>query len=395
MAQIFQFDQLRTCDLIVDAVYKGGNRGNAGDDPLDPLVGGGNQGGFRYAGSPNNRTLRLCVLYSELSDPDWPDELNFEAGTFIYFGDNKRPGHELHDTPRKGNLILRNVFESVHAKKRQAIPPFFIFTKGGRGRDVVFRGVAVPGAVGIPQTEDLVAIWKTKAGERFQNYRAVFTVLNIPSVSRNWIDDIKAGKPVAPNAPQPWLDWIAGGSYEPLHAERVSRVRSRAAQLPTDPTRKEMLHTLVEFFKAHSQREYAFERCAGELVRMMDSNIVSVDLTRPWKDGGRDALGKYRIGPISSDILVEFAIEAKCKRPERERSSGVKETSRLISRLRHRQFGIFVTTSCVHEQAYSEIIEDEHPVLIIAGADICDILQKCGLSTADAVQEWLRLSFGN
>ena len=79
------------------------SKGNTGDDPINRLVGGGNQGGFRYVGSSQDKILKLCVLYSELTDPDWPDELRAETGAFIYYGDNKRPGHELHDTPRRGN----------------------------------------------------------------------------------------------------------------------------------------------------------------------------------------------------------------------------------------------------------------------------------------------------
>ena len=64
-------------------------------------------------------------------------------------------------------------------------------------------------------------------------------------------------------------------------------------------------------------------------------------------------------------------------------------SSRLIARLRHRQFGVFVTTSCLHEQAYREIVEDRHPVLVLAGADIVEILLRNGLSTPDAVEKWL------
>ena len=180
MNKVVPFDKLTSCDLDVDANYEGGMKGNTGDDPINRLVGGGNQGGFRYIGSPQGKTLKLCVLYSELADPDWPDELRFETGVFIYYGDNKTPGHELHDTQRRGNLILRNLFEDLHSQKRIAVPPIFIFTKGSKGRDVVFRGLAVPGAMGIPQTEDLVAIWKTRSGERFQNYRSVFTILDVP-----------------------------------------------------------------------------------------------------------------------------------------------------------------------------------------------------------------------
>jgi hypothetical protein len=110
MRKTFLFEDLGKSDLVIDALYAGGSKGNAADDPIDRVVGGGNQGGFRYLCSPINNDLKLCVLYSELSDPDWPDELNPEGGTFVYYGDNKRPGHELDETSRGGNLILRNVF---------------------------------------------------------------------------------------------------------------------------------------------------------------------------------------------------------------------------------------------------------------------------------------------
>ena len=32
--KIYPFDKLSNCDLIIDAVYEGGNNGNVGDDPL-------------------------------------------------------------------------------------------------------------------------------------------------------------------------------------------------------------------------------------------------------------------------------------------------------------------------------------------------------------------------
>jgi hypothetical protein len=76
MQKAFAFDTLPTADLLIDARYEGGVRGNVADDPLVSLVGGGNQGGFRYVGQRHRNTLRFCILYSELVDPDWPDELN-------------------------------------------------------------------------------------------------------------------------------------------------------------------------------------------------------------------------------------------------------------------------------------------------------------------------------
>lgn len=119
---------------------------------------------------------------------------------------------------------------------------------------------------------------------------------------------------------------------------------------------------------------------------MMDNNFEEFDLTRPWRDGGRDALAKYRIGTNHNPLLVDCAVEAKCYSPDN--AVGVKEVSRLISRLRYRQFGVLVTTSYVHKQAYSEIAEDGHPVLIVHAGDISAILQRHGINTEN-VEEWL------
>ena len=70
-------------------------------------------------------------------------------------------------------------------------------------------------------------------------------------------------------------------------------------------------------------------------------------------------------------------------------SVGVKETSRLISRIKYRDFGILVTTSYVGIQAYKEIKEDKHPVIVISAIDIINILNKAGYKTKDDVLNWL------
>lgn len=200
----FAFDQLATAPLLVDAVYAGGRFGNAGDDPTARLLPVGNQGGFRYKKALTGDRWALVVLYTDLSDTEWPDVLDLELGRFTYYGDNQRPGHELHDTKRRGNAILRKVFEHLHSSppRRSLIPPFFVFSKGAIGRDVVFRGLAVPGVPGIPPTDDLVAVWRTTAGQRFQNYRSTFTILDVHAISRPWIDDVLSGTPDTPRAPR-------------------------------------------------------------------------------------------------------------------------------------------------------------------------------------------------
>jgi hypothetical protein len=154
----------------------------------------------------------------------------------------------------------------------------------------------------------------------------------VPNIPRSWLNDLRGGVRLSENTPAPWVKWINGGAYTPLQAIAVTRLRSRARQLPADDHNIRILKLIVSFFKEHPDREYAFERGAGELVRMMDSNVREIELTRFWRDGGRDGLGKFRIGTKATEILVDFALEAKCKEPSIDRSSGVRETIRLISR---------------------------------------------------------------
>ena len=70
-------------------------------------------------------------------------------------------------------------------------------------------------------------------------------------------------------------------------------------------------------------------------------------------------------------------------------SVGVRETSRLISRLRHRQFGVLVTTSYLDAQAYREIREDGHPVVVLAGRDVIERLKARGLDNIAALGQHL------
>jgi hypothetical protein len=51
MAKVFPFSALSAADLVIDAVYEGGTKGNTADDVLGKLIPGvGNQGGFRAVG---------------------------------------------------------------------------------------------------------------------------------------------------------------------------------------------------------------------------------------------------------------------------------------------------------------------------------------------------------
>lgn len=379
-----KFAELENADLIIDAIYEGGKNGNTSDDPLAKLLKVNNQGGFRYIGNINKGEIKIVILYSSMDDADWPDSLDNETGIFYYYGDNKKPGTELHSTPRKGNLLLRMIFEKTHNGYRNQVPVVFVFTKAGKGRDVVFRGVAVPGASSVSSTDDLVAVWKTYSGSRFQNYRALFTILDIAKVERRWILDILNGSPLSINCPPQWKLWVHGGSALPLKALKVRDHRNKLEQLPQNKVGKELLLTIRNHYK---ENPYSFEKFAAELLKIADKNITTIEITRPRKDGGRDAVGQYKLQMGHEGIDIDFAMEAKCY--DFSNSVGIKEISRLISRLRHRQFGVLVTTSYVGEQAYKEVREDRHPILIISGKDIVDILLLKGINTKVSLESYL------
>lgn len=381
--------ELSRADLIVDALFRGGRSGNAGDDPFPKLLGMSNQGGFRYRGDLRGK-LDLVVLTSTLADPDWPDALDMESGVFTYFGDNKEPGRGLHDTGRRGNELLRLVFENalLGREGRRRVPPIFIFSRSGTWRDVTFLGLAVPGASDLTLREDLVAVWRTKSGKRFQNYRARFTVLDAPVVSRQWIDSIIGGSPKDSAGPTAWRQWVETGARRPLIAPRTLEYRTKAEQLPGEADGQELIQVIRDYFLP---RPHDFEHFAGAIARLMLPDVEALDVTRPSRDGGRDATGQLRIGEGAAAILVDFALEAKCY--SLPNSVGVREVSRLISRLRHRQFGILVTTTWVDLQAYKEIKEDRHPIVVISAADIVGLLRKGGRGTTLDLAAWLESEF--
>lgn len=334
---------------------------------------------------PAVATLKLLALKTSFADASWPDSLDVENGRFVYFGDRRSPG-ELHDTPRQGNQILRNLFQEAHSSSAsEHFPPILLFGNTGTYRDVRFLGLAVPGASGMSADEDLVAVWRTTTDQtRFQNYRATFTVLDVPVVTRFWINDIQAGKAVASSyAPKQWLDWVKGRKFTPLLSQPTTTIRTKQQQLPQTAELLEYLAMVRSYYEADP---YAFERCAMEIARLFMPNIHRWELTRPWRDGGRDALGTYRIGHGAGAIDVEFALEAKCY--GLSNGVGVKPLSRLLSRLRHRQFGILVTTSYLDQQAYEELIADTHPVIVISGGDIAAMLHG-KLGDLTAVRRWL------
>lgn len=388
------FSSLHASNLFVDTVYEGGTTGNTSDEVLSKLTNVCNSRGFRKRYIENSKgkrakELAYVCIYSTGEEIEWCDIMDRSLGRFTYYGDNRIAGNPILKTTAGGNRFLQAIFSNLSVGLRKQIPPVFVFQKYC-GRDVIFLGLAVPGDRRINPQEALVALWAQNKAGRYQNYRAHFTILDIPEIDHHWLEDLKKGNGYQSlYAPKVWKKWVDTGEYTPLITEKNPiQYRKANEQLPSPGSNEfKMLETLI----GHFSNPYDFEECACKIVQIMDSNIISIETTRRTRDGGRDAIGKYRVGPASAGIELEFALEAK--RYRMDNSVGVKETSRLISRIKHRQFGIFVTTSYVADQAYKEIVEDEHPIVIISGKDIIDILMHAGINDVRLLREWLDANF--
>jgi AspBHI-like restriction endonuclease/restriction endonuclease len=383
------WDELPNADLIIDAIYEGGDskRGKA-DEVISRLLPGiSNSGGFRAAGG--NDVTRFVILYSTGVHPDWPDELDPYRGSYSYYGDNRTPGRELHDTPRGGNRVLRRAFELAHGDRndRSMCPVFLVFQRVSNGHPIRFLGLAVPGAKDLSQNEDLVAVWRVENGVRFQNYRAIFTILDIAKLDGDWVrDSVRQKGPdlEANGAPGPLLKWIEKGTYTPLVAPQTKKGRTEREQSPDTEVGKKMIEAIRQFCR---DDDFLFEAVAVEIWRMAVSEPITVDLTRRFQDGGRDAIGFMYLGGQEDRLELTFSIEAKHYMP----GTGVKtgDVSRLISRIKNREFGVLITTSHLAIQAYKEIREDGHPIIVIAGGDIVRILLNKGINSEASCKNWL------
>ena len=394
--------------LFIDAIYKANPLlPNLGGEVLSKLLQVGNQGGFRFKGTV--KRPQFIALFTSGEDVYWRDDFNSDLGIFLYYGDQKTPGKDLTDTKFKGNLILQEIFEwacSDNIAIRRQIPPIFVFKKV-HGRDLQFLGLAVPGIGGKPQKDWLTAVWgATNKGKRFLNYKSYFTILdtkkgckaevNQSGINLGWLTDIERNDACGSKyAPIEWLNYIENRKYHSLTAIRETSIKTKEEQLPPESNQVQcqMLNALQDYF-FQKDRGYSFESFASDIVQQIDENVIRLDVTRPFKDGGIDAIGKYQVfNAGTQSVIVDFYLQAKCYAPFKA-AVGVTDTSRLISRIKNRQFGVMVTTSYINSQAYKEIVEDGHPIVLVTGKTIIDVLiDKYEIYTVDSLMSWLKREY--
>jgi len=390
---IFTFDELTQSQLIVDAIYEGGAKGNIVDEPISKILPVGNSGGIRKANIKGKNAPALVVLYTTRDEIEWPDELDVETGVLRYYGDNRTAGNQLINTKFKGNKLFEDLFYQAQTKsRRQQMPPVFVFektpTKKSK-RSVRFLGLAVPGSYAVSIEESLLSIWRYEDEQRFQNYEALFSILDVQCIKRDWVDDLLNGHKDSKYTPPVWKKYIESGlrSDIVLQADKTHDLRSKTQQLPKKKRDIEMLQYIINHFGVSREMQNRFEHFTKMLIQKWDSKFSNIDLTRPWKDGGIDGYGYYKIKHPNDSLDIPFAFEAKCYKTSS--GIGVKKVNRLIARIKQREFGVFVTTSYINKQAFKEVIEDKHPILFVTGKDIIDILKQNRINTMDRLRQFI------
>ncbi len=324
----------------------------------------------------------FCLLVTNYGETEWPDYLDSETGLFAYFGDNRQPGKQLTQTPVGGNRLLERVFDLLHNGDRASICPFLCFEnyRGAEGTYMRFLGLAVPGAEGVSSIDDLVAVWRRTGKDRFQNYRATFTILKEEAVPHSWLEEIVSGTAPAnaANCPPTFAKWVKTGKYDPLTTPPVRVPRTKAEQLPHTKREEEVLKAVG------SLNNRQLEHFTRALLQLMDVRFYDLEVTREVVDGGRDVLGKYRVGHDEHWVSLDVCAEAK----HWKNAIGVGEMMRLISRLKHRDFGVFLTTSHFNKGVQKELIADGHPVVLVSGGDLARVLISKELE-GEALERWL------
>lgn len=393
----YTYETIEKADLFVDAVYMSPRPGKGGyaDDVLTVMLHNcRNTGGFRVPHRLKDDSIPYIGLHLTGREPAWPDSFDQNTGILTWYGDNRKGGENVEKTSIGGNKIMREMFDALAqgGDALKKIPPIFVFQNTGEARDVRFIGLAVPGIKGCHEDVFFRTVWRTKDQVRFPNYVGNFSILDLEneSIKREWIDglfnnDENANKYM----PKAWRKFLDKGldGVKVLAAPAADPWPGVKAQLPSDPEGQKILRIIQERF---GEKDYVgFEKLSAILMLLMDSNYRNVYLTRPKKDGGRDAVAEYVIKTPGDELIVECAMEAKCYDPDSSKGVGVRETSRLISRIRNRQFGVLITTSHINKQAYQEVKDDGHPILFITGKDIVDLLREKENITSDTIDQWL------
>jgi hypothetical protein len=366
--------------------YRDLGRANSPDDELLAWInldgrGIRNMGGVRSVGFatlkvPVHASIILVTNESSTgstSNP-WDDLVDIPHGRIVYWGDAK-----FHHTQTVddfvGNRALRNAWNHVLDGNMSLVPPILHFSR--REKSVIrFNGLCV--------LDRLELTWFEHHGRPVRNYRAHLTILDEEFVDVGWLHARMTASSTADlygRGPKAWVRY-QDGAVDRLRVWAPT-IRTTAAQLPVvGSSEARILAQLV------SLSPTGFEAAVVALLRELDEVRHNITRTRPTADGGFDFFGQFTLPP---PIQYDIPFRGEAKKYSRTTPVGPKDVSRLVARLSRGQYGIFVTTSYFTRQTQEEVLEDQYPTKLVAGADLVGIMRETRVASGDSISPtWLR-----
>ena len=319
----------------------------------------------------------------------WHDEFDLDHGRVRYFGDHKATTVGLVGSTTGNKALLDAV--ALHAGttrgERVLAPPLFLFraiTVYRDGRAVNQGHVEFCGAALIERVEHVVQRDQT-TGRSFPNIVLDLAVVRDDGagIDLRWLDDRRdpslTAEQALRHAPDSWRRWVSQGRPSiPGIRRRVlsSPVKSSAEQQPTPGSPEAAVLKKVHAF--YDGRKHAFEllasRVAAEVLTSSGARYKEGWLSRPSGDGGADFVGRIDMGSLESSTPVVVLGQAKCVLPSS--SVSPEQVARLVARLRRGWIGVYVTTGSFSKQAQIEIIDDQYPVVLIAGGLLAETVRR-------------------
>ncbi|MCI2882010.1 HNH endonuclease [Staphylococcus hominis] len=219
--RIFEFSELENAPLVPNSVYKGGIKGNVGDDPFKKLFNVGNAGGIRTKISKDGNIAYIVIISNSSNSDIYPNNYNDDTSILTYYGDQKDSNKDAIDTKKRGNKNLKYLFDLVYGKLEEDINPFpvFYFEKiGNQGRNYIYKGLAFPYVKNLKYEE----VCQIKTNNNISNYQFLFTIDNSEISTRNFIEDLLRDSQNFYNAPNNFKNFAEDTTQFKLKIETCS-----------------------------------------------------------------------------------------------------------------------------------------------------------------------------
>jgi hypothetical protein len=304
----------------------------------------------------------------------WENLVDIPHGRIVYWGDAKfDPRRTVDQFP--GNLALKRAYDAVLDSRMPFVPPILHFSRRETGV-LRFNGLCV--------LERLDLTWFEENGRPVRNYRAHLSILDEEFVDVSWLHArVRATEPgeLRRDGPRVW-ERYQDGVIDRLQVW-APRVRATSSQIPAAGTPDaRLLQQLATLTPTE------FEAAVVSLFRELAEVRHNITRTQPTRDGGFDFVGTFTLPP---PIQYEIPFRGEAKRYAPSTAVGPKDVSRLVARLGRGQYGIFVTTSYFTRQAQEEVLEDQYPTTLVAGADLVRVMREMRVASGgDINPHWLR-----